>query len=207
MDTFGLLAWLAAAVGTSTALPQLVKIWRTRVTTGVSTRLWQLSLLNSIAWVAHGHLTDQPAITWPTLAVALMQASILVLVRRAEHRPVPVAFAVPLVLGAFLIGVDLALGPVAFGLLATIAPVLGQLAQLRVMHRAADLFGVSREYLVLNLASQALWFVHGILAVEWALRISSGSMTVACSLTLGYYLWRRIRLAQASAVVALQPAA
>lgn len=207
MDMVGLLAWLAASVGTSTALPQLLKIWRTRVTTGVSTRLWQLSLLGAIGWTAHGWLTDQPAILWPTLAMGVMQLSILVLVRRSEARPVGPALAMPVLLGGLLVVVDVSFGAVAFGLLATVPPVLGQIAQLRVMRRAADLFGVARAYLVLNVIGQGMWFVYGLLAVEWAMRISGGVMTVLCSLTLGYYVFRRVTLARASTVVALQPAA
>lgn len=62
MDIVGLISWLAAGFGMATALPQLVKIWRTRVTTGVSTRLWQLSICNATAWVFHGFWIDSPAL-------------------------------------------------------------------------------------------------------------------------------------------------
>lgn len=52
------LSWLAALLGTATAFPHFIKILRTRITTGVSTHLWQLSLLGSIAWTFHGFWTN-----------------------------------------------------------------------------------------------------------------------------------------------------
>ncbi|SDL64187.1 Sugar efflux transporter for intercellular exchange [Tessaracoccus oleiagri] len=207
MDIVGLLAWLAAAVGTSTAVPQLARILRTRVTTGVSTKLWQLSLLSAVAWTAHGYLTEQHAITWPTAAVGLLQATILVAVARSEGAGMLRTFLPPVLGGVAMIALNVAMGPVVFGAVITLAPTMGQLAQLRVMHRASDLFGVSRDYLVLNLAAQALWLGYGLLAVEWAMRVSAGTMTVLASVSLAYYLHRRLRLARAAETLAVGAAA
>ena len=207
MDLVVALSWLAALLGTATALPQFIKILRTRITTGVSTHLWQLSLLGSIAWTFHGFWTNQMAIAWPTLILGVMQVGILVLIRRNERLLITPVFIMPLVAGVGFCMIDSYAGAAAFGTAVAISPVLGQLAQLRTMRRASDLAGVSVEYLLLNLASQAMWMGYGWLGVEWAMRVNATAQTLVCSLVLAYFMHRRVSLLRAAQPVPMQVAA
>lgn len=207
MDIVGLISWLAAGFGMATALPQLVKIWRTRVTTGVSTRLWQLSICSATAWVFHGFWIDSPALAWPTLVLLVFQLGILALVCHNEHLRTLPTMLIPLLGSAMFILVDVAFGPAVFGATVVVAPVLGQVLQLRTMVRASDLHGVSKEYLLLNVTANALWLLYGVLAVEWALRCSSAAQMAVCSVVLGYYAYRRAAVARAVPSVAVRTAA
>lgn len=207
MDFVELISRLAAGFGMATALPQLVKIWRTRVTTGVSTRLWQLSIASATAWTFHGFWTDQPALSWTTLVLLLFQLGILALVCHNEHLRTAPTIALPLLGSAAFVVVDLVAGPAIFGATVAALPVLGQVLQLRTMVRASDLHGVSQEYLVLNVAANALWLAYGVLAVEWALRCSSIAQLAVCSVVLGYYAYRRVALVRAVPTVAVRTAA
>lgn len=207
MDLVVALSWLAALLGTATALPQFIKILRTRITTGVSTKLWQLSLLGSIAWTFHGFWTNQMAIAWPTLILGVMQVGILVLIRHNEALPIAPVFGMPLALGVALCAVDSLAGAAVFGTAVAISPVLGQLAQLRTMRRASDLAGVSVEYLLLNLGAQAMWMSYGWLGVEWAMRVNGSAQTLICGLALAYFLRRRFALLHAAQPVPMQVAA
>ncbi len=206
MDIVGLISWLAAGFGMATALPQLVKIWRTRVTTGVSTRLWQLSICSATAWVFHGFWIDSPALAWPTLVLLVFQLGILALVCHNEHLRTDTTMLLPLLGSAVFILFDLAFGPAVFG--ATVAaPVLGQVLQLRTMVRTSDLHGVSKECLLLNVTANALWLVYSVLVVEWALRCSSAAQLAVCSVVLAYYVYRRAALVRAMPTVAVRTAA
>lgn len=190
-----------------TALPQLLKIWRTRITSGVSTKLWQLSLMGASAWTAHGFLTDQPAIAWPTAVLFVMQVGILLLVAKHERLAHGPLFLAPPAGGLALTAIDVIFGSFVFGLFAVISPVLGQFAQLMTMRRAADLHGVSKEYLLINFTSNALWFVYGVLAVEWAMRVSAGAQAAAILVVIAYYAHRRFAVKGIPAVVAVLQAA
>ncbi|WP_297739770.1 PQ-loop domain-containing transporter [uncultured Tessaracoccus sp.] len=201
------LSWLAALLGTATALPQFLKILRTRITTGVSTHLWQLSLLGSIAWTFHGFWTGQMAIAWPTLILGVMQVGILVLIRHNERLPIAPVFVMPMLAGVGFCLIDSYAGAAAFGTVAAISPVLGQLAQLRTMRRASDLAGVSVEYLLLNLGAQAMWMSYGWLGVEWAMRVNASAQTLVCGLVVAYFMHRKVSLRRAAQPVPMQVAA
>ena len=207
MDIVGLLSWSAAALGVTTVAPQLVKLWRTRVTTGVSLRLWQMGVLGSLGWSAHGFITDNPALLWPSGLLVVLQALLVTIVSRGRGAPVLPALAAPAAGGVVLVVIDLVLGGVAFAAIITFAPMLGQLAQLRVMHKAADLFGVARGYLILNWLCQILWMAYAVPAVDQAMFLSAAVMSALCSLTLGYYVYRRLLLVRAAAIVPVRVAA
>ena len=88
MTPVDLLGWVATVVGTVLALPQLVRLARTRNIEGLSLVGWQTALVLNIAWTAHGISIGQlPQILSSSLAL-FTTVPILVMMAHELHRSV-----------------------------------------------------------------------------------------------------------------------
>lgn len=188
IEVFG---WVAAALGVSSNLPQLIRILRERTSAGVSVQLWQVTAASTAAWCVHGFLVSAPQMQWPNLLMAALSSLIVVMVLRDRGEPVLRQFLLPTAVAALLIGSNLWLGALVFGLLVAVPQLVGQVSQLRLMIGAPDLTGVSLGYLSVILLVQTMWFIFGLATVDWALIVCAGSMVVICSINLAVYLVRR----------------
>ncbi|AQP44199.1 SemiSWEET family sugar transporter [Tessaracoccus flavus] len=188
IEVFG---WVAAALGVSSNLPQLIRILRERTSAGVSVQLWQVTAASTAAWCVHGFLVSAPQMQWPNLLMAALSSLIVVMVLRDRGEPVLRQFLLPTAVAALLIGSNLWLGALVFGLLVAVPQLVGQFSQLRLMIGAPDLTGVSLGYLSVILLVQTMWFIFGLATVDWALIVCAGSMVVICSINLAVYLVRR----------------
>lgn len=190
---FEVLGWVAAAFGMSAAVPQLVHQWRSGSSAGLSIRLWQFNVAGTTAWTLHGFLVQRPQLQVPNIVCTLIFGGVLWFI--ARHRGLRFAprLVLPVLMAAALFGIDWWLGAVAFGLLVSIPPVVGQWAQLRYMQRSPDLGGVSAASLAVMLSGQALWFVWGLGVGERAIIVAAGLLVLLCGANLGYYAWRVLR--------------
>ena len=188
IEVFG---WVAAALGVSSNLPQLIRILRERTSAGVSVQLWQVTAASTAAWCVHGFLVSAPQMQWPNLLMAALSSLIVVMVLRDRGEPVLRQFLLPTAVAALLIGSNLWLGALVFGLLVAVPQLVGQVSQLRLMIGPPDLTGVSLGYLSVILLVQTMWFIFGLATVDWALIVCAGSMVVICSINLAVYLVRR----------------
>lgn len=156
-------------------------------------RLWQFNVAGTTAWTMHGFLVGRPQLQVPNIVCTLIFAGVLwFIVRHRGQRFVP-HLVLPAAMAASLFGLDLWLGPVAFGLLVAIPPVVGQWAQLRFMQASVDLSGVSAATIAVTLAGQALWFTWGLGVDERAIIVAAGLMVLLCGANLVYYGWRAAR--------------
>lgn len=207
MDILLLISWAAASLGMATSLPQLIRIFRTQITAGVSTRLWQLGALSSAGWTAHGLFLGVPALALPSFVVLIMQLCVIWLICRNESKAFGGALGLPVVGALSMIAMEIVGGSAAFGAVAIVVPVMGQISQLLVMRRAADLQGVSLAYLLLNFGSQLLWSVWGFATAEPATLMTSVAVMAALTGSISYYLYRRHMLALVSEPVVIRVAA
>jgi uncharacterized protein with PQ loop repeat len=172
-----LLGWTAAVFLAAVALPQVIKLLRTKAIAGISPSAWQIVFGANLAWTAHGLFTNHPNIWVPNLIFLACSTTILTQLARHGERSVPRLFLPGLTLGSVAFALDVAAGPVVFGVAAVIPSATAQLAQLRELIRAPSIHGVSMPFLMMNVANQILW-------VSWALLVNEKSVTIA-SLCIG----------------------
>lgn len=198
------LGWAAAVLGAGVALPQVVRLFQTRTTAGLSAPAWQATLGANIAWSAHGILTAHPNIWLPNLCyltITVLILSRLIAERRLSSWP---TIAPGLALGAVSISLDVWSGPVVFAIAALIPSAFTQLAQFRALVISTNVRAVSMSFLILNVANQALWLSWGLLVGETSITLCAmalGSLMVA-NLTwagLRHHGIVRARLAELSA--------
>ena len=88
MTLVEILGWTATVVGTVLAMPQLVRLARTRNIEGLSLVGWQTALVLNIAWTVHGITIGQlPQILSSSLAL-FTTVPILVLMSRELGRKI-----------------------------------------------------------------------------------------------------------------------
>ena len=62
-----ILGWAAALLASCVAVPQVVRLFRTGTTAGVSVTAWRLVLAANLSWTAHGVWTGHPNVWLPNL--------------------------------------------------------------------------------------------------------------------------------------------
>ena len=192
MAPIDLLGWVAAALGMASTLPQLVRLLRVRRTEGLSLSLFQLNAAASAAWAFHGFMVQQPQLQWPNLVVLFLSLVVVVLITRDRRQSFWATQVIPALVVIALIGVDVWLGPVVFGILVALPYAIGVLSQLQSMRRAESLSGVSPVYLFVLFLVEALWFVWGLLVWELAITVSAATMGTLCAATFCYWVYRNL---------------
>lgn len=190
IEVFG---WVAAGIGVTAGLPQLVRILRSKTSAGVSLLLWQLMTGATGAWAVHGYLSGSPQMQLPNVALTLSGAAVIIFIARDRNLPVPRQLLLPLSVALGMSGVNLWLGPLVFGFAIAAPQLVGQVAQFRELLTADQVDGVSAGFLSLSLVVQAMWFTFGLFKPDWALIICAGAMLASCIANLVLYLLRRFR--------------
>lgn len=189
-----LLGWIAAAVGACIFLPQVFRLFRAKTSAGISRFAWQLVVGGNIAWTAHGIITGHPNIWVPNVLLFCCTMTILSLIRRDRGDSWLVLLGPGLVLATVMIGLDLALGSVAFAIAAFIPSALGQMAQLRDLILRVNLDGVSVPYLAMNVLNQCLWLTWSVLVAETSITMVASSIGTLMVANLVWATLRRRRL-------------
>lgn len=188
------LGWLAAAIGCVALLPQAIKLFRDRDAAGISLTYWQLLLGVVASFVVHGALIGAPNIIVPNVAMSVVAAWTILLVGRTRAIGWLRLFTIPAVLFAGLVGVDLILGAAVYGAATAVPVSIGLIDQIRDVARQRDVSGVSPGFLALGVLMQTTWFTWGMLAVEWAVRISAGTLLVLSVILMAWWIARRLGL-------------
>ena len=189
----GIFGWVAGVVGMVSGLPQLVRIFQARTSTGVSLLMWQLTLAAMTAWSCHGIHVARLNLQMPNMVLGLTSAAVVVMICRDRGQEVITRLVLPFAAGGALFWADLSFGPVVFGILVSIPLSVGQIAQFRDLRRDADVSGVSGGFLLVNLTVQALWLVWALLAGEYAVAACATVLTVLTGMNVGCYISRMRR--------------
>lgn len=184
------LGWAAAAFAAIVALPQVIRLLRTKAVGGISPGAWQIILSANLAWLAHGVYTGYPNIWVPNLIFATCSATILWQLAQHAQRRAAGLLLPSLAVAAGTFGLELGAGALAFAVAAFLPSGLAQLAQLRALVVSPSIRGVSMAFLALNVVNQVLW-------VSWALLAREQSVAlVGCSigtLMLVNLVWATLR--------------
>jgi uncharacterized protein with PQ loop repeat len=188
------LGWVATVVGTVLALPQLVRLVRTRNIEGLSLVGWQTALVLNLAWTAHGLSIGQlPQILSSSLAL-FTTVPILVLMTRELGRRIWPTVLPSLAVATAMIAVDLFLGSAAYGIVAIFPGIAITAAQSVELVRAEHVRGVSPASLVLGFLNLTLWAVWAALVNDSGTMIAVSTTWVVALFNLVWYALRRLGL-------------
>lgn len=185
-----ILGWLAAVVGDSIAVPQVVRLLRTRDVSGLSVFGWQTIVAINVAWAVHGFRVAQANMIVANLVGFGMTALVLGLIAR-ELRLNLVRLLLPGILGAaVMVVVDVLFGAGIYGAVAIIPAVMANSAQSVELVRSPRVDGVSPVFLGLAVLNQSLWFTWGLLVPEYGTIVSS---SVTLAVTVFNLVWWALR--------------
>ena len=185
------LGWVAAVLGAGVALPQVIRLFKTRTTAGLSAPAWQATLGANLAWLAHGFLTGHANIWLPNMMFMACSLIILNQLRRDRALGWAATFGPSLVLGLTTLGLDTTYGPVMFAIAAGLPSVIAQMLQFQELVVAPRISGVSLPFLALNWVNQALWLSWALLVGEQSITMVASTMGVLMGLNLLWALLRR----------------
>lgn len=185
-----LLGWIAAAIGMSLGLPQLVRLWRTRDTKGISLLMWQLMLSVNLGWMFHGLRIWQLNMVIANAFSLLTTVLVLRLLARDLRRRI-VWLALPgVVVAAVLMLTEVVGGGGAFGAAALVPAVVAGIGQSVELVGSPQIGGVAPVYLIVATLNQGAWLSWGLLVPEVSTIIAA---TVTGSLALFNVIWWTLR--------------
>lgn len=194
MELGALVGWAATVLGTTLAIPQLLRLIRTRSVEGLSLIGWQTLLTLNLAWTAHGIGIGQPAQIITNALALLTTVPILVLMARAMGRSAAAVLLPGVALAAAMIALDLLLGSTAFGIAAILPSLVVSGGQTVELVRAETVLGVSPLFLVLGVVNLALWDAWAVLVDDSGTLIAVTITLVVALLNLLWYALRRAGL-------------
>ncbi len=188
------LGWVATVVGTVLALPQLVRLVRTRNIEGLSLVGWQTALVLNVAWTVHGLSIGQlPQILSSSLALLTTVPILLLMTRELGRRVLPTVLP-SLAVATAMIAVDLLLGSAAYGIVAIFPGIAITAAQSVELVRAEHVRGVSPLSLVLGFVNLTLWAIWAALVNDSGTMIVVSTTWFVALFNLIWYALRRLGL-------------
>jgi uncharacterized protein with PQ loop repeat len=186
--------WLAVCVGMVVALPQLVRLARTRKVDGLSLTSWRSILAMNLAWAAHGIRLGAPALIITNSIGLCSTLPILFLLSRRFRRPLVPLLLPSLVVAAAMITVDHVLGSAAYGVAAITIALVSNVGQSMQLVRAPHVTGVSPLFVTMAVVNQAVWIVWGLLMKDAGTIMTASTVCGLASFNLLWYGLRRVGL-------------
>ena len=186
--------WVAVALGMSVAVPQLVRLARTRKVAGLSLTAWRSILVANIAWAAHGIRLEQFAMILSNTIGLCSTLPILFLLARQFRRNLLTLVLPSIVVAAAMITVDHVLGSAAFGAMAITVALVSNIGQSMQLVRAPHVTGVSPVFVTMAVLNQAVWIVWGLLVRDAGTIMTASTVCGLTSFNLLWYGMRRLGL-------------
>ena len=189
IDVLAAFTLIATAIGLVRALPQLVRLLRTRDAQGVSLDSAATSSVVSAAWTLYGYLTDQAAVALASGSSAVMFALVSLAALRfgrriGELRAAPVWLAV-------LLAATVLRGAGGLAVLLPFSVLLANGPQVLVAFREADLSALSLGTWLLAVAEAITWGLYGVFAGDRTILVHA-TLHFPTSVTI-VLLWLRKR--------------
>jgi len=181
---------LGTFVGLVRALPQFLRLQRTRDVHGVSLDTAATSSIVSFGWVTYGAMTDQPAVMLATGASGIVFAAITLLAVRLGRSPrdlraAPVWFVV-------LVAVTVFGGSDGLGALLPISVLVANIPQLLAAFRERDLTGLSIGTWLLSVSDGLVWFCYALVADDSSILLFGIlQLTTSGAIVLRRWVWER----------------
>jgi MtN3 and saliva related transmembrane protein len=186
-------SYTAAAVGCVIAVPQVVRLVRTRETAGVSVGSWEVNTLSAMAWLSYGVRTQQGPHVGANLCTLLGGLAVLWLVLEpgAQRRSGLTRFSA----SAGVVGAAVLLLPSAWLTLPLAATGLfSRVPQMRataVTWWSRRPSGVAASAWALAVVCSGLWLCAGLLTGQAAVVWSSAIACATAALILAAETWPR----------------
>ncbi|HWL65951.1 MAG TPA: PQ-loop domain-containing transporter [Actinomycetota bacterium] len=167
----GTLGAVGTVIGLVRALPQLIRLLRTKDAHGVSLDSAATSSIVSFAWMAYGLLSDQFAVVLATgLSATVFAVITLVALRFGRHvrelRAAPYCLAIVLI-------VPLAAGGGGLGTILAVSALVANVPQVVVAYRERDLTGLSPSTWALSASDGAVWLTYGIVTGDIPIMVNN----------------------------------
>lgn len=192
MTAADVVGWVAVCVGMVVAVPQLVRLARTRKVDGLSLTSWRSILAMNLAWAAHGIRLGAPALIITNSMGLCSTLPILYLLSRRFRRPLVPLLLPSLVVAGAMITVDHILGSAAYGIAAITIALVSNLGQSMQLVRAPHVSGVSPLFVMMAVVNQAVWVTWGLLVRDPGTVMTA---TTVCGLATFNLLWYVLRRA------------
>ena len=177
---------LATVLGLVRAVPQCLRLLRTRQAHGVSVDTAATSTIVSCGWATYGLLTNQPTIGFASGASALIFASITVLALRFGRRVNEFKIA-PVWLVVLLLAVSTG-GVTGLSVVLPISVLAANIPQLWVASREGNLNDLSLGTWLLALAEGMVWGGYGLVQGDLSVITSSGFQVATSGLIVAFKL-------------------
>jgi|TARA_B110000046_G_scaffold70891_1_gene78787 MtN3 and saliva related transmembrane protein len=82
---YEIIGFIAAILTTSSFLPQLIKVWKTKSSKGVSTLMYFVMLSGVILWGVYGYLIESKSVLIANIVAGLLQIVILILIFKNKN--------------------------------------------------------------------------------------------------------------------------
>ena len=188
----GTLGAIGMVIGLVRALPQLVRLLRTKDAHGVSLDTATTSCVVSAAWMTYGILTGQFAVG---LASGLAGGVYLLIAVFAlffgrhirEVRAAPYWLAIVTV-------VTLVFGSSGLGIVLAVGALVANLPQVLVAYRESDLTGLSPSTWALTAADGAVWTLYGVVTGDIPILVNNVfQFSTSAAIVVRRLLWGRGR--------------
>jgi uncharacterized protein with PQ loop repeat len=181
------IGFLAAAASVSIALPQLVRLLRSRRVDGIAGSAWALNIANSLFWGTYGVLRHLPAEIACNVTVIALDIAVVAAARRYGHRRITRQCAFATVVCIPGIALTVATSPALAAYLA-IAVGIAQFAPHAYRTARADgAAGVPPTMFVVCLAANVLWSAYGFghhAPTVWAPAALNGAAAAALAVLI-----------------------
>ena len=82
---YEIIGFIAAILTTSSFLPQLIKVWKTKSSKGVSILMYFEMLSGVILWGVYGYLIESKSVLIANIVAGLLQIVILILIFKNKN--------------------------------------------------------------------------------------------------------------------------
>ena len=82
---YEIIGFIAAILTTSSFLPQLIKVWKTKSSKGVSSLMYFVMLSGVILWGVYGYLIGSKSVLIANIVAGLLQIVILILIFKNKN--------------------------------------------------------------------------------------------------------------------------
>ena len=169
MDAAGFLGALGTLIGLVRALPQLVRLLRTRDAHGVSLDTAATSSIVSFGWATYGVLTDQLPVILATGSSGVVFALITLVATRLGRRVTELRAAPVWVI--VLAAIGFAAGAGGLGVALPVSVLVANVPQLIVAYRERDLTGLSLPTWLLSMSDGTVWAIYALVTGDRAILV------------------------------------
>ncbi len=173
------------------ATPQLIRLFRSRNSFGVSADAMSTSCIVSIGWTIYGLLTHQPYVILASGIMASIFLMITVMALRLgrsmrELRVAPIWLGVLTLAGSIL-------GKYGLGAALSVSALASNIPQIRVAYGEKDLTGLSLGTWLLSFSGGLAWGLYGALQQDVSILVSAVFQSTTSCIIIVLKLSRRFK--------------